>query len=72
MQKERLGATVALLEECCDAKSLKLIWADSGYSGENFAQAVSNACGATVQVLKHIKNGFEVLPRRWVVERTFG
>ena len=29
---ERLEATVALLEECCDAKSLKLIWADSGYS----------------------------------------
>ena len=29
---ERLGATIALLEECCDAKEIELIWADSGYS----------------------------------------
>ena len=29
---ERLGATVALLEECCDAKELELICVDSGYS----------------------------------------
>lgn len=29
---ERLGATVALLEQCCDAKEIELIWADSGYS----------------------------------------
>lgn len=69
---ERLGATVALLEECCDAKELELIWADSGYSGENFASAVMSVCGAKVEVVKRIKDGFEVLPRRWVVERTFG
>ncbi len=61
-----------MLEECCDAKSLKLIWADSGYSGENFAQAVSSVCGATVEVVKRVEDRFEVLPRRWVVERTFG
>ena len=29
-------------------------------------------CGAKVEVVKRIKDGFEVLPRRWVVERTFG
>jgi putative transposase len=69
---ERLGATVALLEDCCDAKELDLIWADSGYSGENFASAVMSVCGAKVEVVKRIKDGFEVLPRRWVVERTFG
>jgi putative transposase len=28
--------------------------------------------GAKVEVVKRIKDGFEVLPRRWVVERTFG
>ncbi len=28
---------IALSEQCCDAKVLELIWADSGYSGENFA-----------------------------------
>ena len=25
-----------------------------------------------LQVVKRINDGFEVLPRRWVVERTFG
>lgn len=39
---------------------------------ENFAQAVMVICGASVEVVKRIKDGFEVLPRRWVVERTFG
>ena len=39
---------------------------------ENFAQAVMVICGASVEVVKRVKDGFEVLPRRWVVERTFG
>jgi putative transposase len=69
---ERLGTIIALSEECCDAKVLELIWADSGYSGENFAAAVMSVSGAKVEVVKRIKDGFEVLPRRWVVERTFG
>ncbi len=70
--RERLGAIIALSEECCDAKALDLIWADSGYSGENFAVAVMVVCGAKVEVVKRTKDEFEVLPRRWVVERTFG
>ncbi len=69
--RERLGATVALLEECCDAKELELIWADSGYSGENFASAVMSVCGAGVEVVKRIKDGFEVLPRKWVANENF-
>ena len=69
---ERLGAIIALSEECCDAKALELIWADSGYSGENFGVAVMVVCGAKVEVVKRTKDEFEVLPRRWVVERTFG
>lgn len=39
---------------------------------ENFAAAVMVVCGAGVEVVKRIQDGFEVLPRRWVVERTFG
>lgn len=45
---ERLGATVALLEQCCDPKALELIWVDGGYSGDNFAQAVIVVCGALI------------------------
>lgn len=46
---------------------------DGGYSGDNFADAVVELCGAEVEVVK--RNGlhkFVVLPKRWVVERTFG
>ena len=68
---ERLGTIIALSEECCDAKVLELIWADSGYSGENFAAAVMSVSGAKVEVVKRIKDGFEVLPRRWVANADF-
>lgn len=69
---ERLGAVVALLEDSCDSKQLQLIWTDSGYSGENFAQAVIVVCGAKVEVVKRHNSRFKTLPRRWVVERTLG
>jgi transposase len=47
--------------------------ADGGYSGEKFAQAVKELCGAEVAVVKRNElHTFVVLPQRWVVERTFG
>jgi len=52
---------------------LQLIWADGGYSGELVAW-VQQFCGWTLEIVKRTDNmlGFQVLPRRWVVERTFG
>ena len=46
---------------------------DQGYTGENAAQQAS-AHGIVLEVVKHTeaKKGFVLLPRRWVVERTFG
>ena len=69
---ERLGAIVAKTYANCDSQQLKLIWADSGYSGQNFSSVVMEVCGAEVEIIKRISSGFEVLPKRWVVERTFG
>ena len=46
---------------------------DQGYTGEDAAdQAKAN--GIQLEVVKHTeaKKGFVLLPRRWVVERTFG
>jgi len=53
---------------------LVLIWADAGYSGPAFADWVLTHCGWLVEVIKRSADatGFVVLPRRWVVERTFG
>jgi putative transposase len=54
---------------------LRLIWVDGGYSGDNFANWVRTLKPKLkVEVVKRsdVQKGFAVLPRRWVVERTFG
>jgi putative transposase len=51
---------------------LPLLWVDQGYTGEKFARASASVCGAKVEAVKRSEAGFQVLPRRWVVERTLG
>lgn len=53
---------------------LQLIWADGGYAGQPFVEWVKTTFGWVWEVVKRNTDvkGFEVLPRRWVVERTFG
>ena len=70
---ERLLAAACLLEDISELSELKLIWVDGGYTGENFARVVKQLCNAKVEVIKRSDNasGFQLLPRRWVVERTF-
>ena len=54
---------------------LRLIWVDGGYSGDTFANWVrALKPKLKVEVVKRsdVQKGFAVLPRRWVVERTFG
>lgn len=52
---------------------LKHIWVDGKYSGK-LVEFVKKTYGWTLQVVKRAKDakGFVVLPRRWVIERTFG
>ena len=51
---------------------MKLIWADGAYSG--IVEWVKKQCGWQIDIVSRPADakGFEVLPRRWVVERTFG
>lgn len=53
---------------------LKVIFADSAYGRNNLPQSVMEAFGWLLQtVLRPAKvKGFVVLPKRWIVERTFG
>jgi transposase len=53
--------------------NVKLMWADQGYTGEQ-ASADAQASGIELRVVKlpEAKKGFVLLPRRWVVERSFG
>ena len=53
---------------------LQLLWADGGYGGQPFTDWVKDTFGWIWKVVKRNDDvkGFHVLPRRWVVERTFG
>lgn len=45
---------------------------DGGYSGEKFADAIKEILGASVEVVKRSEfHKFAVIPKRWVVERSF-
>jgi transposase len=72
---EQERAQVAALAEevqLATGQSVELAYADQGYTGENPAEA-AEAHGIQLEVVKHTeaKRGFVLLPRRWVVERSF-
>jgi putative transposase len=69
--QDRTGAAAILFEHQECLNSIELLWVDQGYSGPNFAHRVSRICAAQVEVVKRMTSEFSVLPRRWVVERTF-
>jgi transposase len=53
--------------------AVEVAFVDQGYTGEAVA-ADADANGVRLEVVKHTeaKRGFVLLPRRWVVERSFG
>ena len=54
-------------------ETVEVAFVDQGYTGENPAQQ-AEAYGLRLEVVKlpEAKKGFVLLPRRWVVERSFG
>jgi transposase len=52
---------------------LELIWADGGYNAWQVEAAVAKVSLQRMEIVKRSDDmmGFVVLPRRWVVERTF-
>ena len=53
--------------------SVANVLVDGGYRGENFAMRIKGIINATVEVVKRNElHKFVVLPKRWVVERSFG
>ena len=70
-ERAQVDALCAQVQQAT-GETVKLAWADQGYRGE---QAKSDAAqnGIELQVVKlpEAKKGFVLLPRRWVVERSF-
>ncbi len=73
---ERLLAAYALMELLEEhpevLEQVRVMWVDAGYDGDKFALSVWLMIQARVEVMSRIGSEFEVLPKRWVVERTFG
>ncbi len=72
---ERDGAQGLLERTLAWFSWLRLLWVDGGYCGPAFANWVKSLRPKLqVQVVKRSDavQGFKILPRRWVVERTFG
>ena len=72
--QERAGAKLLLqLTKTKGFNRLQLIWADGGYHGQPMIVWVFAMVGWVFEVVKRSDDvkGFKLLPRRWVVERTF-
>ncbi len=54
--------------------NLKVIWVDGGYDGQPLQLWIKRWFNWLVETIHRNQDtkGFEVLPKRWVVERTFG
>ena len=52
---------------------LRHVFADGGYAGDKLKAALTKIGDWTIEIIKRSDRvkGFVVLPRRWVVERTF-
>jgi len=71
--QDRDGAKLVLEGAQGRFSRLKLIWADGGYAGQLIGW-VQQICGWALEIVKRSDDvtGFVVLPKRWIVERTFG
>ncbi len=70
--QDRDGAKLLLAKAKQCYSRLRLIWADAAYSGKLIDWVLTN-CSWALEIVKRSDDakGFQVLPRRWVVERTF-
>ena len=69
---DRAGALEAFSLNKKALSEVQNVLADSAYSGENFAASVQEMLEATVEIVKRNElHRFVVMPKRWVVERSF-
>jgi transposase len=69
---DRDGAILLAKRSRKNLSEVKKLLVDGGYSGEKFAKEIKEILKAKVEVVKRSElHKFAVLPRRWVVERSF-
>ncbi len=75
--QDRDGARLLLLEKLQNTFGwLRVIWADGGYTGKLVGEiaAIIRHLKVKLEIIKRSDDvkGFKILPKRWIVERTFG
>lgn len=69
---DKAGAVELIDKEKENLSCVQAFLCDGGYIGKPFADAVRSLTGADVQVVKRNElHAFAVIPRRWIVERSF-
>lgn len=70
---DRVGAQLLAYQVRAKFRQLKHLWADSGYLGAKWQEWFQWFCGWVIEIVKRSDptSKFLVVPRRWVVERTF-
>ena len=69
---DRAGALAMFEQSRADLSRVQNVMVDGGYTGKPFAAEVQNLLGASVEVVKRNElHTFVVLPKRWVVARSF-
>jgi transposase len=70
---DRMGAKLLVIALGNTCTRLRLIWGDAGYDGRPLAEWIRAVADITLEVIKRTElHRFRVVPRRWVVERSFG
>ena len=70
--QDRDGAKLLFFKAAASFPTISLVWADGGYTGQLIGW-LHRWCGWVLEIVRRLETqiGFQVLPRRWVVERTF-
>jgi len=70
---DKAGAKLLIIKLFNAFSTLKILWADSGYDEAPLARYARAAAAITIEVVRRTAPySFQVLRRRWVIERTFG
>ena len=71
---ERSGAEELFYQVQGKYPRLEKVVADQGFSGEEYINQIERVFGFIFEIVSKVLgvSGFQVLPKRWIVERTFG